>query len=189
MSPTIIKITEIINTIYKSARSSFCSYYIFSLFSYGNLTLMYFFLQIKSVPPFVREVYEITIRMLYEENSFINWLIDNLNLDESTFNFKLEEEIPEIINQYEDRFLWFGNFGFSSKVVRNNIDYFMILALLGVKISLVRILYFLISRKCKISWNFRADLALVFFIELLTIVPFMLISCISLINESFANSF
>lgn len=105
------------------------------------------------------------------------------------FEFKLEEEIPEKINENEEGFQWFGKFSFSSKIVLNNLDYFMILGLLVVKIALVRLLYYLISRKCKISWNFRADLALVFFIELLTVVPFMLISCISLLDVSFSNSF
>lgn len=84
---------------------------------------------------------------------------------------------------------WFGFFGFSSKVFANNNDSFMSLGLLLFKMLVFKLFYAQVLSRCRFSALFRPNLAVVFLIEVLCLVPFFTVSSLVAIWESFDSPY
>ena len=74
--------------MYEIVSSSLSSYLVLSLFNFWNLSLMYSFLLIDTVPNFTRNIYEIMMNLLYRKNNISDWITKIFKLPEDTFSLE-----------------------------------------------------------------------------------------------------
>ena len=84
-SPIAEAMPTIVFQIYQVISSSLSSFFILSSFNFWNLSLMYNFLLLKTVPNFSRNIYEIMLNLLYERGSFSEWIIKTFDISEKAF--------------------------------------------------------------------------------------------------------
>lgn len=167
--------------MYMAVQNTLASYFILSLIIFGNLSLMYEFIELDSLPSFVREINEASIKLLYEEASLFKLISQAFNFSEESFQIPLEEgHIKENMPSTNRYYHWFGYFGISSKPFRNNIDYFLSIGALLGRILAAKLIYFFICAKFKIFSTWKLRILLLLASETLAFVPFIVISSLSM---------
>ena len=129
----------LVQKIYTILKASFFSYFLLDIISFWNLSLMYNFLNISTVPLFSKYFLEKLERIIFKLNSIVEWaasripgLKDRLSFDEISSR--------ELIPDYEYQFAWFGYFGISSNYMKSNIEQLVIIAMLLLKIGLLTLI-------------------------------------------------
>lgn len=81
---------------------------------------MYHFLRIKTIPAFVKSIYEYSLDLLYNRGSLLTWIITLFSIPEETFEFELEKDIPEEMDEFRSGYSWFGIYSLSSLFLKSN---------------------------------------------------------------------
>ena len=91
VSPIAETMPSVVFKIYEIISSSLSSFFILSLFNFWNLSLMYNFLLLKTVPNFSRNIYEVMLNLLYQRGSLSEWIIKNFKIPEEAFEISKQE--------------------------------------------------------------------------------------------------
>ena len=92
IEPVVTTAAQIIHRTYQAANSVSCSYLIFNLINFWNLSLLYTFLQIKTLPNYIYNMMEQMSNLLFTRNTLILWLTRVTTGKEKEIDTKLLSE-------------------------------------------------------------------------------------------------
>lgn len=113
----------------------YCSTFIMNILDFWNLTLLYNFLVIRSMPKFAYDVMWRIINFYFTYNTLsieMNKVLFKKGNNELLFNFKSMTDM-EKINVSKKGYVWFGFLGTSSNFMSNNFDSLLLFVLFFVK--------------------------------------------------------
>ena len=139
VTPLAEKITQLIKNINTILRSIFCSYFLISLISFWNISLLFNFINVPAVPVFAGNFLEMLCLIMYKQNTLLDWIAEVFRLKEGFFDFE-SEEIPEKMTQIEFGRAWFGEMGLSTNILTNNIEPSIIFGFLALKLVLLTLI-------------------------------------------------
>ena len=118
LSKTMVKI---VYQAYVILNSSGCSYFVLSLISFWNLSLMYSFLMVSSLPGFTLSFITQLLTILYSRVSIKSTIyrILKLNTNENTLDINIIDPNEKIM-KFKDKFGWFNTYGLTSNAINNN---------------------------------------------------------------------
>lgn len=112
---------KIVYQAYVILNSSGCSYFVLSLISFWNLSLMYSFLMVSSLPGFTLSFITQLLTILYSRVSIKSTIyrILKLNTNENTLDINIIDPNEKIM-KFKDKFGWFNTYGLTSNAINNN---------------------------------------------------------------------
>ena len=99
-------------------KSMFCSYFIVSLISFWNISLLFNFLTISSVPTFTKDFLEMLAVIFFKQNTLLDWIVQVFQLKEDTFLFESDKIVEKMEEERNGR-AWFGKMGMSTNFLSN----------------------------------------------------------------------
>ena len=138
LAPIAETMANSIKYMHRVMSNIFCSYLIINLLSFWNLSLLYNFLNITTVPLFSRSMLESLAFIFYKMNGLVSWIKTVLRLPNETMDFSYliqRENMPK----FKRGFSWFGEMGMSTDFVNNNFESMMVLSMLLLKVCVLRI--------------------------------------------------
>ena len=114
IEPVIKTAAEFIHRSYIVANSVSCSYLIFNLLNFWNLTLLYTFLQIKTLPNYISNNMERMASLLFVKNTLILWMSKIITGERKEIDSDIFSETEKLAT-HENGYVWFGGMGFSSR--------------------------------------------------------------------------
>ena len=124
-----------------------CSYFLISLLGFYNLSLMYIFLKLKTLPNFTRIFLNTLAYVFFSKGSVTGFIKDTLKIQQQInwFDFPITEKMES----HKEQFIWFGVFGNSSNFMLNNFESLVLLAFLLIKFALLKIIIKVLPEKLK----------------------------------------
>lgn len=125
---------------YLILNSSGCSYFVLSLIGFWNLSLMYSFLLLKSLPVFALSFITQLLTILYSRVSIKSTIysIFHLSEDNSALDFRHLSSV-EKIPQFRNEYAWFSSYGLTSNAMNNNFESLFLLGFSLIKFVLFKL--------------------------------------------------
>ncbi len=166
------------------------SYFVVSLISFYNVTLLYYFLNISTLPGFVRMFVLSLAYIFYSRGSVLDmvqrfgWISNDFQPDFSDLD--VLEKMPLFKGDHN---YWFAYYNIYTNYLQTNLEPLLLLGFLTVKFCLLKILMQLFSfpkHKVDISWQrfFQH-----FSVELSCFAPFFTISCVTTLLDISESTF
>ena len=118
----------------------YCSFFVLSIIQFWNLTLIYNFLTIQTVPKFVQAFFSKMINFFFTFNSFssfVNHITNKTIKNQNLVDFSILSQ-TEKVGLVKNDHAWFGFPGFSSNFMVNNFDSLVLLSLFLLKSFLIK---------------------------------------------------
>ena len=125
---------------YLILNSSGCSYFVLSLIGFWNLSLMYSFLLLKSLPVFALSFITQLLTILYSRVSIKSTIysIFRLSKDNTALDFNHLSSV-EKIPQFRSEYAWFSSYGLTSNAMNNNFESLFLLGFSLLKFVLFKL--------------------------------------------------
>lgn len=91
------------------------------------------------------------------------------------------------MGEFHEGYSWFGLFGFSTKFFPNNSDNFAALAILIVKLLLLKVILYTICKKISRILEININYCVIFLVQILSLSPFFLVSGVELLFISYGT--
>lgn len=133
-----------------------CSYFVLNLIGFYNLSLMYLYLNISTLPTFARIFLFNLAYIFFKRGSFTSTIANLLNC-EGLFDFS-DFPLLEHVEEYQGDNSWFGTIGITSNYLQNNFESLVLLNNIILKFVLLKVVIKLLPKRIhnKLDISFSA---------------------------------
>ena len=122
-----------------------CSYFVINLIGFYNLSLMYLYLNVSTLPTFAR-IFLFNLAYIFFRRGSFTATIANLLGKEGLFDFS-EFPLLEHVEEYIDDDLWFGTIDITSNYLQNNFESLILLGNIVLKFVLLKVVVRLFPKR------------------------------------------